>query len=221
MNYIVCDFEFNQAYDFELDQKTKSNPICPFEIIQIGAVKLSSNFEEIGELNILVKPTLYPKLNPYVSKLTGITDESLTTETAKTFDEAIKMFADFCGSDRPVLCVWGKNDISTLFKNIEYNETKNVTLPIEYINIQEYASRKLKHYSGTHIGLKRAIEQLNINLDLEYHDALNDAKYTSEIFKIYKNIKIPIAKYSAKANKPKTKNLYKVKRGIETNDGKK
>ncbi len=203
MYYIVCDFEFNQAYDFELDQKTKSNPVCPFEIIQIGAVKLSEDFEEVGEFNILIKPTLYPKLNPYVSKLTGITEDSFNDCNAKSFDEGIKMFADFCGKDRPVLCVWGKNDVSTLFKNIEFNETKDVNLPIEYINIQEYASRKLKHYSGTHIGLRRAIEQLNIDLGISYHDALNDAKYTAEIFKIYKNIKIPIAKYSVKTSKPK------------------
>ncbi len=206
MYYIVCDYEFNQAYDFEHDQKTKSNPLCPFEIIQIGAVKLSEDFEEVGEFNLLLKPTLYPKLNPYVSKLTGITEESLNNDTAKTFDDGIRQFAEFCGQDRPVLCVWGKNDVSTLFKNIEYNETAGVELPIEYINIQEYASRKLKHYSGTHIGLKRAIEQLNIDLGISYHDALNDAKYTAEIFKIYKNIKIPIAKYSPKPGKLKKQN---------------
>ncbi len=220
MYYIVCDFEFNQAYDFELDQKTKSNPLCPFEIIQIGAVKLSENFEEIGEFNMLIKPTLYPKLNPYVSKLTGITDESFNNNI-NTFNEVIKQFSTFCGDDRPILCVWGKNDISTLFKNIEYNETKDIKLPIEYINIQEYASRKLKHYSGTHIGLRRAIEQLDIDLNLNYHDALNDAKYTAEIFKIYKNIKIPIAKYSAKSSKPKLKTNYKIKRGTNINDGQK
>ncbi len=203
MYYIVCDFEFNQAYDFELDQKTKSDPACPFEIIQIGAIKLSEKFEEVGEFNIIIKPTLYPKLNPYVSKLTGITEESFNSANVKTFDEGIREFADFCGSERPVLCVWGKNDVSTLFKNIEYNQTEGVDLPIEYINIQEYASRKLKHYSGTHIGLRRAIEQLNIDLGISYHDALNDAKYTAEIFKLYKNIKIPVAKYSAKSSKPK------------------
>ncbi len=219
MYYIVCDFEFNQAYDFELDQKTKSNPICPFEIIQIGAVKLSEDFEEVGEFNMLIKPTLYPKLNPYVSKLTGITDESFKNNNIKNFNEVIKLFADFCGEERPILCVWGKNDISTLFKNIEYNKTSGYDLPIEYINIQEYASRKLKHYSGTHIGLKRAIEQLDINLGIDYHDALNDAKYTAEIFKIYKNIKIPIAKYSAKLGKQKIKNNYKIKRGTDKNDG--
>ncbi len=213
MYYIVCDFEFNQAYDFELDQKTKSNPVCPFEIIQIGAVKLSEDFEEVGEFNMLIKPTLYPKLNPYVSKLTGITEESFKSNETKNFDEAISLFADFCGTERPVLCVWGKNDISTLFKNIEYNKTKGVQLPIEYINIQEYASRKLKHYSGTHIGLKRAIEQLNIDLGISYHDALNDAKYTAEIFKIYKNIRIPIAKYSPKSNKIRNKNVNNTKRG--------
>lgn len=46
MNYIIFDLEFNQGFD-RLNNKTVSNAKCPFEIIQIGAIKLDS------ELNIL------------------------------------------------------------------------------------------------------------------------------------------------------------------------
>ncbi len=196
MNYVVVDFEFNQAYDFVLDQKTKSNPECPFEIIQIGAVKLNANYVELDRLNITIKPTVYPRLNPYVSKLTGLTDEILDNSPFKTFEDGAKEFGDFCSDDRTVLCVWGKNDVNTLFRNLDYHKIQNLKLPKEYINLQEYTSKKLKHFSGTHIGLKNAIEQLGITLGLDYHDALNDALYTAEIFKVYKKTRIPIAKYT-------------------------
>ena len=46
MNYIVFDLEFNQGYNFEDEPKNIINPKCPFEIIQIGAVKLDDNFED-------------------------------------------------------------------------------------------------------------------------------------------------------------------------------
>ena len=41
MNYIVLDLEFNQAFPFKSGKKVEPNPECPFEIIQIGAVKLN------------------------------------------------------------------------------------------------------------------------------------------------------------------------------------
>ncbi len=205
MKYIVVDFEFNQAYDFVLDQKTKSNPDCPFEIIQIGAVKLDENFEEIDKISVTIKPTVYPRLNPFVSKLTSLTDEILDSTEYKTFEAGLKVFLDFCGDEHVVMCVWGKNDVNTLYKNVQYHNIENLKLPIEFINLQEYTSKKLKHFSGTHIGLKKAIDQLEIKLDLDYHDALNDALYTAEIFKLYKKTRIPIAKY-AKPKQVRSKN---------------
>ncbi len=212
MNYIVVDFEFNQAFDFENNQKMKSNPDCPFEIIQIGAVKLDKKFNEIGRFSTLIRPTVYPKVNPYVTKITSLTDDDFKYDDIPNFDKALKDFVEFCGDDRPVFCVWGKNDISTLFRNVEYHKLTDVNVPIEFINLQDYASKKLKHFSGTQIGLKNAIEQLQIDLGISYHDALNDALYTAEVFKHYKQKRIPIAKYSKPKPKPITKKYFSKKR---------
>ena len=43
MNYIVLDLEWNQSPG----GKEKENPNLGFEIIEIGAVKLNSEFEQI------------------------------------------------------------------------------------------------------------------------------------------------------------------------------
>ena len=43
MEYIIFDLEFNQGFDKKLN-KTVSNEKCPFEIIQIGAIKLDSKY---------------------------------------------------------------------------------------------------------------------------------------------------------------------------------
>ena len=63
----VLDLEFNQAYDFGDDSsQAEPNPKCRFEIIQIGAVKVDDNFKVHDKFNIYIKPTLYPRIHPYV-----------------------------------------------------------------------------------------------------------------------------------------------------------
>ena len=53
MKYIIFDLEFNQSSNKEekLDE-------LPFEIIQIGALKLDENLEVISIFNELVKKSL-------------------------------------------------------------------------------------------------------------------------------------------------------------------
>ena len=55
MNYIVFDLEWNQCpYG-----KDKENQRLPFEIIEIGAVKLNEKKEMTGEFHRLVRPMVY------------------------------------------------------------------------------------------------------------------------------------------------------------------
>ncbi len=63
MNYIIFDLEFNQGYNNQIEIK------CPFEIIQIGAVKLNENLTTIDTFNALVKPEIYSNLNPFIKIL--------------------------------------------------------------------------------------------------------------------------------------------------------
>ena len=58
MNYIVLDLEFNQAFPFKSGKKVEPNPECPFEIIQIGAVKLNERFEQLDSFNCMISPQI-------------------------------------------------------------------------------------------------------------------------------------------------------------------
>ena len=68
MEYIVFDLEFNQGFDRKLN-KTVSDETCPFEIIQIGAVKLDSNLDMIDTFNTFVKPNIYKVIHPFIKKM--------------------------------------------------------------------------------------------------------------------------------------------------------
>ncbi len=181
MDYIIFDLEFNQGYNYTKDTKNITNPKCPFEIIQIGAIKLTDNFETIGTLDVLIKPEIYTIINPFVKELTGITMDEL--DSGKPFKEMYKQLSEFINADSSILCVWGLADIKELFRNIEYHELDTLIVPTAYINIQSYASKELNCQKGINIGLGNAAELLGIPIENAFHNAYNDAFYTAEVFK--------------------------------------
>lgn len=182
MHYIVMDLEFNQAFPFKTGKKAEPVPECPFEIIQIGAVKLNEAFEKLDTFNIMVSPKLYPRLHPFVEKITGITQENLKNQPS--FPEAYQAFLQFIGNEPSILCSWGEDDIKSLFRNIFYYDLDMDTLTDSYLNIQSYASAYLNHEAGRAIGLKNAVAELGLPETAPFHNALHDAVYTAEIFRI-------------------------------------
>ena len=65
MNYIVLDLEWNQS-DTGNEPTTKE---IPFEIIDIGAVKLNSDRIMTDEFNQLIKPSVYHHMHKVTGKL--------------------------------------------------------------------------------------------------------------------------------------------------------
>lgn len=180
MNYMVFDMEFNQ--DFTSMPNMEENIRYPFEIIQIGAIMLDSDFHKISTYNCFIKPDIYDKVSPYITELTGITTEQLFSGT--TFIEAYKMFTELFSRSDTVFCVWGMSDIKELYRTAEYYYLDTKQLPRLFINIQPYASVYLGLPFKKLLKLKHVVEALNIPMSKEFHNALSDAYYTSEIFKI-------------------------------------
>lgn len=216
MNYIVFDLEFNQSFDFKTGSSAKSNPECPFEIIQIGAVKLNSSFKTIGHFNRYIKPVIYKRIHPYVEKITAITQDDL-----KNGDHFAEVFRDLCEFVSPddILCSWGADDIKSLYRNIKYHSLPSSKIPDRYMNIQSFATSYLHYEPGKAIGLKTAVEMLNINIASDFHNALNDAEYTVEVFRIvkpeiliterFKPSDIKSVKPKIKAKRINTKSMFK------------
>ena len=59
MNYIVFDLEWNQCpYG-----KGQENERIPFEIIEIGAVKLNEEREKVAEFHRIIRPCVYRQMH--------------------------------------------------------------------------------------------------------------------------------------------------------------
>ena len=185
MTYIVMDLEFNQPYDFERGEKTKLVAACPFEIIQIGAVKLDENFNVLAQINLMIKPQLYKRIHPFVERITGLRRVMFTD--APSFSEAYAQFLDFIGDEDAVFCVWGSGDVSLLYKNILYYQLDATRLTRKFLNVQSLATRFLELPQGMSVGLRNAVEILEIPTPKPFHNALNDAVYTAAILQAFKN----------------------------------
>ncbi|MBQ5708329.1 MAG: exonuclease domain-containing protein [Anaerotignum sp.] len=182
MNYIVLDLELNQSFPIKNGRKVEPNPECPFEIIQIGAVKLNDKFEQVDTFDAMIRPQIYPRLHPFVEKITGIHAEMLADKP--DFKSAYEGFLKFIGNEPAILCTWGGDDIKSLFRNILFYNLNADALTDQYLNVQPFAAQYLNHEAGKAIGLKNAVEALGIPEGETFHNALNDAVYTAKIFAI-------------------------------------
>ncbi|MBS5793647.1 MAG: exonuclease domain-containing protein [Clostridiales bacterium] len=201
MSYIVLDLEFNQAYDFEKNKTILLIPSCRFEIIQIGAVKLDNNFNIIDKINLYIRPNLYKEIHPYVEKITGLSADFLKDKPS--FKDAYIHFENFLGTEEHIFCTWGSGDLKALYRNLSYYKMLSSDLILKYIDIQNLTTKYLKYSKGGCIGLKTAIELLDLPIQQDFHDALNDALYTAEIFKKLSPEKLNLKVFNSKNVKKK------------------
>lgn len=179
--YVVFDLEFNQ--DFTEERKTGSGKSSyPFEIIQIGALKLDSERNIISQFNRYVKPSIYSKISTFITELTGITTGQLQYE--HEFPEVYRDFISFIGTGS-IFLSWGRTDMKELFRTADYYKLDTASLPRLFIDLQPYASLYLKQPKKKLLRLQYTVETLGITQLYPFHNAFHDAWYTAEIFRLF------------------------------------
>ena len=179
MNYIILDLEFNQFFGFP-HTKMKPDLKCSSEIIQIGMVKLDENLEITEPVEFFVRPQIYPRIHPYVRRITKILANNL--RQSPYFSDVFPLFADYT-EGKTVFCVWGCDDMRELYKNIMYHGLNANLITKNYINVQKLAAAHLKNPNSA-VSLKQAAETFGIETERPFHTALSDAIYTAEILKV-------------------------------------
>lgn len=174
MNYIVMDLEWNQSSD-------GSEEVCkvlPFEIIEIGAIKLNSERKMVGEFSELIKPQVYHEMHHITGKLIHLEMDEL--EKGQPFVDIEEKFRQWCGEDYR-FCTWGSLDLVELQRNIRYYGLEPLgDGPIAYLDVQKlfsiaYEDRKSRRT------LEYAIDFLHIEKDIPFHRAFSDAYYTAKV----------------------------------------
>ena len=185
MSNIVLDLEWNQPINPDSPLAIKLCTALPFEIIQIGAVRL----EDGQRYKATCCLQQYKILSPRISKLTGISRQEV--RHGEPFQDAMKRFRDFCGED-PTLLTWGFNDIPILRQNLSFYGLDTGFTDRNY-NLQIMFHQQHDPESPMR-GLSFAVDFFQLEVEDSYHDGLADAAYTAAVAKF---IDIPrgIAEY--------------------------
>lgn len=174
-NYIIFDLEWNQSAE------GKENTIehLPFEIIEIGGVKMDEEFRIISEFHKLITPQVYTQMHYKIVEVTHM-DMGQLRQEGQPFVQVMEEFLQWCGEDS-CFCTWGSMDLMELQRNMGYYQMEiPFVRPLLYYDVQKlYALQN----GDTKIkpSLDHAVEELGILEERPFHRALDDAYYTGKV----------------------------------------
>ena len=185
MKHIVVDLEMNGVH-----RKSEARKICRQETIEIGAVMLDDNLQEISSFRTYVRPEYNDGIEKKITRLTGITDEMVGN--APRFREALRMFTNWClgTGDEVKLYAWSNTDYNQIRKEIALKDYA-VSDAEEALLTQEWSDFQKEF--DVHLGfekqvsLKTALDMAGIDFSGREHDALDDARNTAELLQIFRD----------------------------------
>lgn len=182
MKYVVVDLEMNPlSREYETERF-----ICKDEIIEIGAVLLDEEFQEIGSFMTLVKPKYNDKIERKIEKLTGITFDKV--QAAPYFGDAVDMFLQWCSSipDEISFIQWSESDLKQLSGEMLL---KSYIPSIKQEKFLDNWTDFQKEYGDTlgvdrQLSLQKALMYAGLDAEGKLHDALFDARNTGRLVRI-------------------------------------
>lgn len=176
MNYIVIDLEWNQCPK----GKEAEDIHLPFEIIEIGAVKLNSCRKTVAEFHSVIKPQVYHWIHNKTREIIHLDYSHLKEGTL--FPDAARQFLQWCGEDYQ-FCSWGNQDLMELQRNLKYYHLESLLPgPMEYYDVQKLFSLNFED-GKSRKSLEYAIDFLELPKTEYFHQALADARYAAAILK--------------------------------------
>lgn len=176
---VVVDIEHTCEMDGSISPEER-------ETIEIGAVLIDTcSLQIVDEFNELIRPITHPEISQFCIELTGITQTELNV--AAHFPDVFSNFINWLPNDvEYVFATWGGYDLVQL--NIdcalhgmpEFSPSATLNLKLAF---KEARNLKKK------VGLKRALEIVNLSYEGSHHRALDDAKNTVKLLPLIFNDK--------------------------------
>lgn len=175
MNYIVFDLEWNQCpYG-----KEHENERIPFEILEIGALKLNEKRQITDQFQILIQPRVYHRLHSRTREILQLDMKEL--REGVPFYNAIRKFLSWCGEEYR-FCTWGNTDLTELQRNMKYYGLLHLMNgPVCFCDVQKLFSLGMED-GDSRKSLEYAVDLLQVEKQKAFHRALSDAWYTAQVF---------------------------------------
>ncbi len=178
MNKIFIDLEMHPVAGDFADQFRRLKT----ETIEIGAVMLDDQLQEISSFKEYVHPDFSTKVYPKYQRLTGITTEMLAE--ADSFSSVLNRFCKWCGTDY-IIYSWSDSDIWQLMRECDYKQ-------VEYSEQIRYMFNHWKDFQTEFgsmlklermISLKDAVTLGGLDFSGRAHDGLTDARNTADLYR--------------------------------------
>ena len=174
MDYIVFDLEWNQ----NPNERARPNRLLPFEIIEIGAVRLNENREIVDTFHRLIRPSVYHWIQDSIHQVIHVNYRDLRKGTP--FPDAADDFIRWCGHEYR-FCTWAKQDVMELQRNMRYYHMLDLLPgPVVYYDVQKLYSLSFEDGRARR-SLEHVVNSLQLKRDKSFHRALADAMYTGQI----------------------------------------
>lgn len=178
MDYIIFDLEWNQCPG----GKEKENKKLPFEIVEIGAVKLDSDWQECGRFQEKIKPRVYRSFHYHTQEI--LHTDMQAYRHARPFPQVVTDFLSWCGPlDQVTFCTWGSQDLLELQRNLRFYRIENpFPFPLYYIDVQKIFSLQLED-GKSRKNLQYVVDSLKLPKDQPFHEDFGDAYYTAQVMR--------------------------------------
>ncbi|MDD3106670.1 MAG: hypothetical protein PHP65_02555 [Bacilli bacterium] len=155
------------------------------EILQYGIVVENSNNEIIFQDGSLVRPLRRFAINNRTLKFLSKTNEEF--DDAKSYIEFYQLLEKCIIDYDPKVIAWGKNDILTMEQSFRLNRLKPLDIRSRYMNLMQV----IKNYynTSTDLGLFATYQEMSNNaVELQQHDAMEDAMMARDIYHLFTKI---------------------------------
>lgn len=133
----------------------------------------------VSRFSELIRPRVYKRLDKHIRQVTGITEQELAQ--GRSFSDVFGDFIAWCGEDAQ-LVTWGRDDYPVLKRNAAFFMTPMpFDPPIDAQLVFGFCCLGGEHKQ---MNLHAAMEQMNVELDVAAHRAVNDAECTAALLPI-------------------------------------
>lgn len=172
-SFLIVDFEFTMY------RRPVGRPNGFFsEIIEIGAVKLAGEeYKCAGTIQNFVKPHFYPRQAKEAMDFCMITEKDM--QRGIEFKAMLDKLAALYEAGTTYFVAWGDSDYKVLQKGCERHKLENPILFEDYLDLAE--AYKLWKGDEKTTGLKKAVEEQEVDAAGLWHTAFDDANNTGKL----------------------------------------
>ena len=180
---IFLDLEWNTTF-----YRSRSGERLPFhELIEVAAIKVAQGTGAmLDSFHSYVHPKASRKIESRTYRLLPYEREELRSllADAPSFLDLGPAFLRWCGKD-PVFVEWGNNDVEVLLSNFAFHRISfDADWRCEYFDLQYIYQKLLGGDLGCQPSLEKAVTDLSMDTDLDFHSAWNDTYYTVLVYQV-------------------------------------